>query len=74
MSSSRLIFAGLFLKLSQAFSVSLKTFNDTMLAFLSVESKTNILYANKNFAGNIVFGFGRKCGKVFANYSLFHVF
>ena len=32
--------------------------------FLPVESKTNILYININFTGNLCFGFGRYCDKV----------
>ena len=40
-------------------SVILKTFNEIVLAFLSVESKTNILYVNINFIGNLLLGFGR---------------
>ena len=45
-------------------SVILKTFHEVVLAFLSVESKTNILYVNINFTGNLLLGFGRYCGKV----------
>ena len=36
-----------------------------VLTFLLVESKTNILYVNINFTGNLFFEFGRYCGKVF---------
>ena len=35
-----------------------------ILAFLQVESKTNIFYVNINFTGNLFFAFGRYCGKV----------
>ena len=41
-----------------------KTFNKIVLALLSVESKTNILYVNINYTGNLLLGFGRYCGKV----------
>ena len=45
-------------------AIILKTFNEIALTFLSVESKTNILYVNMNFSGNLLFGFSRYCGKV----------
>ena len=32
---------------------------EIVLDLLSVESKTNVLYVNKNFTGNLVLGFGR---------------
>ena len=44
-------------------SIVLNTFNEIASAFLSVESKTNILYINIHFA-IFFFGFGRYCGKV----------
>ena len=37
----------------------LKNFNEIVLDFLPVESKTNILYVNFNFTGNLPLGFGR---------------
>ena len=43
-------------------SVILKTFSEIILAFLSVESKKNIVYGNIDFTGNLFFGFGRYCG------------
>ena len=46
-------------------TIILKTFNEIVLAFLPVESKTNMLYVNINFTENLFFGFGRYCGKVF---------
>ena len=42
-------------------AIVLKTFNEIVLAFLPVERKTNILYVNINFTGNLFFGFGRYC-------------
>ena len=36
-------------------SVILKTFNEIVLAFLSVKRKTNILYVNINFTVNFTF-------------------
>ena len=44
--------------------IYLKAFNEIVLAFLSVESKTNILYVNIYFTENLLLGFGRYCGKV----------
>ena len=55
-------------------SVILKTFNEIVLVFLSVESKTNILYVNTNFTGNLLLGFGRYCGKVLPEPAAFHIF
>ena len=43
----------------------MEAFNEIALAFLPVESKTNILYVNIHFTGNLFFGFDRYCGKVF---------
>ena len=54
-------------------SVILKTFNEIVLAFLSVESKTNILYVNIKFTGKLLLGFGRCCGKVFQEATVFHL-
>ena len=54
-------------------SVISKTFDEIVLAFLSVESKTNILYVNINFTGNLLLGFGRYCGKVLPEPAVFHV-
>ena len=45
-----------------------------VLAFLLVESKTNMLYVNINFTGNLFFGFGRYCGKVFPKPIVSHPF
>ena len=36
-------------------SITLKTCYEIALAFLSVESKTNMLYVNKNFIGQLFF-------------------
>ena len=38
-------------------------FNEIVLPFLPVESKTNILYVNESFTGNLFSGSGRYCGK-----------
>ena len=54
-----IVSCGQFLK-----AIILKTFNEIVLAFLPVESKTNMLYVNINFTGNLFFGFGRYRGKV----------
>ena len=60
--------------------VILKTFNEIcdgvvlVLAFLSVQSKTNILYVNISFTGNLVLGFGRYCCKVLPDPAVFHLF
>ena len=53
--------------------IYLKAFNEIVLAFLSVESKTNILYVNINFTGKLLLGFGRCCGKVFPEATVFHL-
>ena len=45
-------------------AIILKIFNEIVLPFLPVESKTNILYVNINLTGNLFFGFGRYGGKV----------
>ena len=55
-------------------AIILKIFNGIFLAFLPVESKTNILYVNMYFIGNLFFGFGRYCGKVFPEPVIFHHF
>ena len=55
-------------------SVILKTFNKIVLAFLSVESKTNILYVRMNLTGNLPLGFGRYCDKVLLEPAVFHLF
>ena len=52
----------------------LKTFNEIVLAFLPVESTTNILYVNKNFNGNLVFRLGKCCGKVVPELVVYHLF
>ena len=55
-------------------SLVLKTFNGIVLAFLSVKSKTNILYVNKKFAVRSILGFGRYCGKVLPQPALIFTF
>ena len=55
-------------------SIIFKTFNDIALAFLSVESKTYILWVNINFNGKLFFRFGRYCGKVFPEPAAIHLF
>ena len=37
-------------------NIILKAYNEIVLDFLSVESKTNIFYVNINFTGNFFFG------------------
>ena len=49
-------------------------FNETVLAFLSVESKTKILYVNINMTGSLLSGFGRHCGKIVPEPAIFHLF
>ena len=44
-------------------NIILKTFNKVVLAFLPVESKTNMLYVNIHFTRNLFFGFGIYCSK-----------
>ena len=41
---------------------------------LSIESKTNILYVNMNFTGNLFLGFGRYCDKLYPESAVFHLF
>ena len=55
-------------------SVILKTFNEIVSAFLSVESKINILYVNINFTGNLLLGIGRYHGKVLPEPAVFNLF
>ena len=55
-------------------AIILKTFNEIVLAFLPVERKTNILYVNINFTGNLFFGFGRHCGKLVPETTVSHPF
>ena len=43
------------------------------IAFLSVESKTNMLFVNISFAGTLLLGFGRYCGKVLPEPAAFHL-
>ena len=52
----------------------LKTFNEIVLAFSSVESKSNALYLNINSTENLVLGFGRYCGKVIPKLVVFPFF
>ena len=49
----------------------LKTFNEIVLAFLSVESKINVLYVNINFTRNLLLEFGRYWGKVLTEATVF---
>ena len=42
--------------------------------FLSIESKTNILYVNMNFTGNLLLEFGRYCDKLYLESTVFHSF
>ena len=53
--------------------IILKTFNETVLAFLSVESKTNIFYVSISFTGNLLLEFGRYCGKAVPEPTVFHL-
>ena len=55
-------------------AIIIKTFNEIVLVFLPVESKTNTLYVNINFTGNLFFGFGRYCGKVAPEPAVSHRF
>ena len=55
-------------------SVILKTLNEIVLNFLSGESKTNVLYVNINFTGNVHLGFSRYCDKVLQEPAVFHLF
>ena len=52
----------------------MKTFEEIVLAFLPVESKTNIFYVDINFPGNLFIGFGRYCGKVVPEPTVYHPF
>ena len=52
----------------------MKTFNEIVLGFLSVESKANILYVNLNFIGNLLLGFGRYSDEVLPELAVFHLF
>ena len=54
--------------------MTLKAFHEIALAFLPVESKTNILYANINFTGNSFLGFGRYCSKIVPETAVSHPF
>ena len=49
-------------------------FNEIVLPFLPVESKTNILYVNINFIGTLFSRFSRYCGKVVAEPTDSHPF
>ena len=53
-------------------AIILKTINEIVLAFLPVQSKTNILYVNMNFTGKLLFRFGGYCGKVFPEPAVSH--
>ena len=55
-------------------AIMLKTFNEINLPFLPVESKTNALYVNISFTGNVFFGFSRYCGKVVPEPTDYHLF
>ena len=52
----------------------LKFFHEIILAFLSVESKTKLLYVNTNFTGNLLAGFGRYCSKILPEPAVFKFF
>ena len=41
---------------------------------IEVEGKTNILYINIDFTGNLLLGFGRCCGKVLPEITVFYFF
>ena len=67
----RVPFSVSFCQFSKA--IILKTYNEIVLVFLPVESKTNTLYVNINFTGNLFFGFGRYCGYIFHKNELFWI-
>ena len=69
---SQTTFWSLFLSVLKA--IILETFNEIVLAFLPGESKTNILYVDINFTGNLFFGFGRYCGNVVPEPAVSHPF
>ena len=50
------------------------SFIEIVLVFLPVERKANILHVYINFTGNLFFGFGRYCGKVFPKPTVSHPF
>ena len=52
----------------------LRFFSEIILAFLSVESKTKLLYVNTNFTGNLLSGFGRYCSKILPEPAVFKFF
>ena len=54
-------------------SITLKTCYEIALTFFWVESKTNMLYVNKNFIGKLFFSFDRYYGKVFPEPSVLHL-
>ena len=54
--------------------MSESNFNEIVLPFLPVESKTNILYVNINFIGTLFSRFSRYCGKVVAEPTDSHPF
>ena len=73
----------LFLRFQSAFcsllltvfkNIILKSFNEIVLVFLSVESKANILYVNINFTENVYFEFGKYCDKVVPEPAVSHTF
>ena len=49
-------------------------FKEIVLAYFLVESKTNILYVNISFTGNLYFVFGRYCGNAVPECALSHSF
>ena len=55
-------------------SVFLQTLNEIVSTSLSIESKTDILYVNMNFTGNLFLGFGRYCDKLYPESAVFHLF
>ena len=55
-------------------AIILKTFNEIFLAFLPVESKTNIFNINIHFTENLFLGFDRYCCKIFPEPAISHPF
>ena len=49
-------------------------FKEIVLTYFLVESKTNIIYVNINFTGNLYFVFGRYCGNVVPERAVSHPF
>ena len=55
-------------------AIILKTFDEIVLAFLLVESKTNVLYVNINYTRNYFLYSVDTVGKVFWESAVFHLF